>query len=430
MPKAFISYSYDSSEHKKWIMDFASRLRGDGVETVLDRWELEPGDQLPAFMERAVRDNDFVLIVCTPGYRERSDRRIGGVGYEEDIMTAEVLTDRNQRKFKPVLRTGEWDEATPTWLRGKVYVDLRGEPYSEEQYQELLQSLLGTRPKPPPVRPAVAAREPAVAIARKRTEQQSEKPPELKSFAELTDYGVPGARPQDFFPTGVMPREALMPGSAPGSVSLSNTHSLAPESTDPVESSEASTRARSTRRSRSVHPTQSVAGHHHIVAGRDININKREVTRVSVTSGPEHITEDQAKRLKDLVDKAAKIEIAAGSEPRKTYAKWWSELTNRYGVTSYRLIPRPLGSEAIKWLEQRAAMLRPKLRRANPSAWRGEHYKAIWARARELGMSKGDVYSLLKRRLDLQVVSLTQLGEHNLRHIYNIMMSLDGKPDQ
>jgi site-specific recombinase XerD len=105
-------------------------------------------------------------------------------------------------------------------------------------------------------------------------------------------------------------------------------------------------------------------------------------------------------------------------------------LTNRYQVTSYHLIPRALGDEAIKWLQQRAAMLRPKLRRANPSAWRDEYYKAIWARARELRMSKGDVYSLVKRRLNLQVVSLKQLGEHNLRHLYNIVMSLDGKPDQ
>src|SRR5579885_512356 len=151
-PRAFLSYSYDGPEHREWVLNLATRLREDGVETILDKWELEPGDPLPQFMEKAVRENDFVLIICTPRYKERSDRRIGGVGYEEDIITAEVFTDRNQRKFKPVLRTGEWDEAAPTWLRGKVYVDLRGEPYSEEQYQDLLQSLLGTRPKPPPVR--------------------------------------------------------------------------------------------------------------------------------------------------------------------------------------------------------------------------------------------------------------------------------------
>jgi hypothetical protein len=42
----------------------------------LDQWELQPGDQLPAFMERAVRENDYVLIVCTPLYKRRSDERL------------------------------------------------------------------------------------------------------------------------------------------------------------------------------------------------------------------------------------------------------------------------------------------------------------------------------------------------------------------
>ena len=67
-----------------------------------------------AFMERAIRDNQFVVIVCTPRYKHRSDAREGGVGYEGDIMTAEVLTSQNNnRKFMSfhVLRRGAWPEA-------------------------------------------------------------------------------------------------------------------------------------------------------------------------------------------------------------------------------------------------------------------------------------------------------------------------------
>lgn len=159
-PTAFLSYSYDSPEHKEWVLKLASRLRANGVKATLDKWEIEPGDPLPEFMERAVRENDFVLIVCTPRYKEMSDSRTGGVGYEEDVMTAEVLTERNQRKFKPLLRSGNWNESAPTWLKGKMYVDLRGNPYSEDEYKGLLESLLGTRAKPPPVRSHSAAKTP------------------------------------------------------------------------------------------------------------------------------------------------------------------------------------------------------------------------------------------------------------------------------
>jgi hypothetical protein len=134
------------------VRQFAERLRENGVEVALDQWELQPGDMLPAFMERAVRENDYVLIVCTPHYAERSNRRLGGVGYEGDIMTAEVLNTRNRRKFIPIFRMGDrWENAAPTWLHGAYRVDLRGNPYAEEQFQDLLTTLHGLRPTAPPV---------------------------------------------------------------------------------------------------------------------------------------------------------------------------------------------------------------------------------------------------------------------------------------
>jgi nucleotide-binding universal stress UspA family protein len=157
-PKAFISYSWETEEHRRWVLDFATRLRRDGVDVTLDQWEVQPGDQLPAFMERAVRENDYVLIVCTPHYKDRSEKRLGGVGYEGDIMTSEVMTQNNARKFIPIFRIGtSWQAAAPGWLAGKYYVDLSGSAYSEDRYQDLLTTLHGTRPSPPAIgkRPTV-----------------------------------------------------------------------------------------------------------------------------------------------------------------------------------------------------------------------------------------------------------------------------------
>jgi hypothetical protein len=71
-------------------------------------------------MEREIRENDFVLVVCTPKYKTKSEARIGGVGYEGDIMTAEVLANQNHRKFIPVLARGAWIEAAPSWLVANV----------------------------------------------------------------------------------------------------------------------------------------------------------------------------------------------------------------------------------------------------------------------------------------------------------------------
>jgi hypothetical protein len=148
---AFISYSWDDDSHKEWVCALAERLRSDGVDVSLDRWAAVPGDQLPAFMERAIRENEFVVIVCTPRYKARSDAREGGVGYEGDIMTAEAMSQQNHRKFIPVLRAGAWTESAPSWLAGKYYINLSGNPYSERDYGDLARTLLGIRETAPPL---------------------------------------------------------------------------------------------------------------------------------------------------------------------------------------------------------------------------------------------------------------------------------------
>ena len=155
-PTAFTTYSWDDEDHKAWVKDLATRLRKDGVDVVLDIWAVPLGGQLPEFMERGINDNDFVLVICTPGYKERSDGRRGGVGYEGHIITSEIFHHRNHEKFIPILRNGTWGDgsatdAAPTWIKGKRYINLSGDPYSEEEYTELVATLLGMRETAPPI---------------------------------------------------------------------------------------------------------------------------------------------------------------------------------------------------------------------------------------------------------------------------------------
>lgn len=140
----------------------ATQLRADGVDVRLDHWHTVPGDQLPEFMEREIGDNDYVIVVCTPKYKTKSDGRTGGVGYEGDIMTAEVLAKKNHRKFIPVLARGTWTESAPSWLTGKRYVELSDPVRYAKGYNDLLATILGTGPKPPPLGPLPSGYEPSV----------------------------------------------------------------------------------------------------------------------------------------------------------------------------------------------------------------------------------------------------------------------------
>jgi formylglycine-generating enzyme required for sulfatase activity len=150
-PKVFISYAWED-DIRPWIRQFATRLRSNGVETILDQWGVAPGDSLPEFMESSVNASDFVLVVCTSAYKKKSDSSDpSGVGYEKGVITGELFVKRNQRKFIPILRKGKWWEAAPSWASGKNYIDLSGDPYDEENYQELLRTLYGKREPPPPL---------------------------------------------------------------------------------------------------------------------------------------------------------------------------------------------------------------------------------------------------------------------------------------
>ena len=91
IPKVFISYSHDSTEHKKWVLDLATSLRSSGVDAVIDQWDLRPGDDLAHFMETQLTAADRVLMVCTDKYVEKANAGIGGVGYEKMIVTAGAL---------------------------------------------------------------------------------------------------------------------------------------------------------------------------------------------------------------------------------------------------------------------------------------------------------------------------------------------------
>jgi hypothetical protein len=68
-------------------------------------------------------------------------------------------------------------------------------------------------------------------------------------------------------------------------------------------------------------------------------------------------------------------------------------------------------------------MAQPKLRRTNNASWRDHKYRAIWTKARELGLNEAQVHELANERLGLKkrIVSLKKLGEQNLMKFYRIM---------
>lgn len=64
-------------------------MRMDGIKVLFDKWHLSTGDSLTYLIENWIKTSDFVIIVCTPNYKYKADNRLGGVGYEDSIITGE-----------------------------------------------------------------------------------------------------------------------------------------------------------------------------------------------------------------------------------------------------------------------------------------------------------------------------------------------------
>lgn len=146
-PKVFISYAWGSDEYQAKVLSFAISLVDDGIDVVLDKWDLSEGNDTYAFMEKCVTDNSItnVLMLLDPLYAEKADERRGGVGAETQIISAEVYGKVEQEKFIPIVfaRNNDGDVCKPTYLKGILHFDLSNEDCFDIEYQRLVKRLFG-----------------------------------------------------------------------------------------------------------------------------------------------------------------------------------------------------------------------------------------------------------------------------------------------
>lgn len=141
-PKLFISYSWSSPEHEKWVINLATELVENGVDVIFDKWDLKEGQDANAFMERMVTDQVIkkVAIIFDRAYAEKADSRTGGVGTETQIISPEIYAKADQNKFVAVLT--EKDENgkpfLPTYYKSRIYIDLSDDNLYASNFEQLL----------------------------------------------------------------------------------------------------------------------------------------------------------------------------------------------------------------------------------------------------------------------------------------------------
>lgn len=141
--KVFISYCWTSPQHEQWVLNLAEMLVHNGVDVVLDKWDLSEGQDKYHFMEAMIRDTSInkVLIICEDGYKEKADERTGGVGTETQIITPALYGSIDERKFIPIIarkETGKFDEYIPTYLKSRIGIDMSCENSYLDGFEQLL----------------------------------------------------------------------------------------------------------------------------------------------------------------------------------------------------------------------------------------------------------------------------------------------------
>lgn len=119
----FISYSHDSDDHSKMVLELADRLVSHGIDCILDQYEQSPPDGWVKWMARNIDASNYILVVCTEPYAQRANGESPagcGKGVKfESLLTYQELYDNDSigNKFIPVLLRNEDAAHIPKPLR-------------------------------------------------------------------------------------------------------------------------------------------------------------------------------------------------------------------------------------------------------------------------------------------------------------------------
>jgi len=146
---AFIAYSWDNEEHKKWVKKLADQLMENGVYTIFDQYSIRYGFSIPNFMNK-IDEVDYILVVCTSNYNEQLKKMDSGTHYEGTIIGGKITEGFPRERIIPIYREGR--KISPPFLKGILGVNMKKDEDFELEFKKLLKHIYGKDGiKPPPL---------------------------------------------------------------------------------------------------------------------------------------------------------------------------------------------------------------------------------------------------------------------------------------
>ncbi|MEP7137596.1 MAG: TIR domain-containing protein [Chloroflexota bacterium] len=147
----FISYSQDSDEHKDRVLQLADRLRDDGIDANIDQYQVAPKEGWVLWMEKEIRDSQFVLMVSTETYLKRVMKEDSGKGlgvmWESSIIYQYLYNaGAVNEKFIPIVFGRENTKHIPIPLQATNYYDVNTKEGYEALYRRITDQPYTTKP--------------------------------------------------------------------------------------------------------------------------------------------------------------------------------------------------------------------------------------------------------------------------------------------
>jgi len=131
--------------NKQKTLALAERMVNEGVNVILDEWNLAEGQDKYQFMEQMVNDPEIkrVLVICNDDYKRKADQKEGGVGAESLIISKDVYKQADQTKFIPIIfeKDEKGEPYLPTFIHSRIYIDLNSDEVFEDEYEKLMRNI-------------------------------------------------------------------------------------------------------------------------------------------------------------------------------------------------------------------------------------------------------------------------------------------------
>lgn len=133
----FISYAWDSEEHKDKVMGFANYLRGQGYKVDIDRFlsQEHSATDFGKLMHKGIADYGKVIVVLSKKYKEKGENFEGGAGKEFGYIINDI--DKSHNKYILVTLEKRSDGITPFGFKGRDVVEISDIKSFEPLYYKL-----------------------------------------------------------------------------------------------------------------------------------------------------------------------------------------------------------------------------------------------------------------------------------------------------